>query len=246
MPLNCDVDDNGNIFVADAMRMQIVVFDDLGEYISCFGETENFKPTDVQVSGSKIFVVNLTGHKINVYGNDSANKLLYTFPEVAEGNEGYLYSPTNICVENNLVYVTDMGANKIKVYSLKGEYLRSIGSPGMGLGQFVRPKGIAVDRDSNIYAVDASFENVQIFNSTGQLLLFFGGAYTGPGYMFLPSSVIIDYDNLSYFQQYVDPSFKLKYLVIVVNQYGPDKINIYGYVEPASVGTTPENNKGIK
>lgn len=243
MPLNCDVDDNGYLYVADAERMQIVVFDEKGHYVTCFGESENFKPTDVIIKNNKIWVVNLPDHKINVYSQDSVNKLLFSFPDSEKGDEGYLYSPTNISVTDNKVYVTDVGESKVKIYNLKGEYLSYVGSMGTALGQFVRPKGLAVAKDSNLYVVDASFENVQIFNSKGQLLMFFGGAYTGPGYMCLPAKVIIDYDNISYFQKYVDPSFTLKYLIIVTNQYGPDKVNIYGYVEETKSGTIPDNNK---
>lgn len=92
-------------------------------------------------------------------------------------------------------------------------------------------KGIAVDKENNLYVVDAGFENVQIFNNKGQLLMFFGGSYKGPGDMWLPAKVIIDYDNLNYFQKYVHESFDLKYLIFVTNQYGPSKINIYGFVE---------------
>ena len=66
--------------------------------------------------------------------------------------------------------------------------------------------------------------------------MFFGGRYTGPGYMWLPAKVIIDYDNLSYFKKFVDPGYELKYLLLVTNQYGPDKINVYGHVEPAKPG----------
>lgn len=61
--------------------------------------------------------------------------------------------------------------------------------------------------------------------------MFFGGSYKGPGDMWLPAKVIIDYDNLNYFQKYVHESFDLKYLIFVTNQYGPSKINIYGFVE---------------
>ena len=62
--------------------------------------------------------------------------------------------------------------------------------------------------------------------------MFFGGPYKGPGDMWLPAKVIVDYDNLDYFRQYVDPKFNLKYLIIVSNQYGPDKISVYGAVSP--------------
>jgi len=80
--------------------------------------------------------------------------------------------------------------------------------------------------------VDAAFENVQIFDKEGKLLMFFGGTYQGPGYMWLPAKVIIDYDNLKYFQKYVYKDFKLKYLIFVTNQYGPDKVSVYGFIEP--------------
>ena len=75
--------------------------------------------------------------------------------------------------------------------------------------------------------------------------MYFGGS-GGTGYMCLPSKVIVDYDNISYFQKYVDPSFTLKYLIIVVNQYGLDKINIYGYVEPVKAGQIPDNKNENK
>ena len=101
----------------------------------------------------------------------------------------------------------------MKVFSKEGEYLNSIGSYGRGMGQFVRPKGIAVDRDQNLFVVDAGFQNVQIFNSEGQLLMFFGGPYQGPGDMYLPANVIVDYDNIGYFEKYVNPAFHLKYLI---------------------------------
>jgi hypothetical protein len=37
---------------------------------------------------------------------------------------------------------------------------------------------------------------------------------------------------MKYFQKYVDPAFELKYLILVTNQFGPDKLNIYGRVDP--------------
>lgn len=62
--------------------------------------------------------------------------------------------------------------------------------------------------------------------------MFFGGHYEGAGGMWLPTSVVIDYDNLAYFEKYVDPKYKLEYLIIVANQFGPDKVNIYGRINP--------------
>jgi hypothetical protein len=134
-------------------------------------------------------------------------------------------------VTNEAVYVTDFGDFKVKIYNHKGEFLSAVGGFGSAFGQLVRPKGIAVDREDNLFVVDAGFENVQIFNKDGQLLMFFGGSTNSPGGMSLPAKVIIDYEHLSYFEKYVDPAFHLKYLVFVTNQYGSDKISVYGAVE---------------
>lgn len=236
VPINCFVDTKGYLYVADSERKQIVVFDENRKYLSSFGESENFKPIDVFVQDQKIWVSNLEGHQIHVYSNDSNYKLLKTFPEVNETDPKSLLSPTNIYVSGNKVYVSDFGDFKVKIYTQEGSFIESVGTHGAGLGQFGRPKGIAVDRDSNLYVVDAGFENTQIFNKEGKLLMFFGGNYKGLGDMWLPAKVSLDYDNLKYFQKYVDPDYNLKYLILVTNQFGPDKLSIYGAIEPLKTG----------
>jgi len=52
-----------------------------------------------------------------------------------------------------------------------------------------------------------------------------------PGGMWLPAKVIISYNGLEYFQKYVDKRYLLKHLILVTNNFGPDKVSIYGYVE---------------
>jgi hypothetical protein len=130
------------------------------------------------------------------------------------------------------VYVTDFGDFTVKVYSRAGDHLRTVGSYGDGVGQFTRPKGIAVDRDSILYVADAAFNNVQLFNAAGEVLMFFGGSSGGPGSMSLPAQIALDYENLDYFRRYVDDSFELLYLIFVTNQYGRAKLGVYGFVRP--------------
>lgn len=231
-PINCFVDKtDGLLYVADTERRQVVVFDESQRYVTSFGEMQGMRPTDVFVEGEQIWVVDLAGRQVRVYDRIS-KQLTASFPNLPPDTPGVLYSPTNLYVTADRVYVTDFGDFKVKIYTRDGEFLGSVGSYGRQLGQFVRPKGIAVDRDLNLYVVDAGFENVQMFNRDGQLLMFFGGRYEGPGDMWLPAKVVIDYDNLPYFERYVDPRFRLKYLIFVTNQYGPDKVSVYGFVEP--------------
>ncbi len=232
MPINCSVDpSNGWLYVADADRGQIVVFDAAGRYASSFGDAEQARPTDVFVDDARIWVSDLGQRRVRVFDKASLSEL-EGIPRTREDGPGRLYSPTNVYVRDDRVYVSDFGDFKVKVYSHNGDYLTSVGSYGRGLGQFARPKGIAVDRDLNLYVVDASFENVQVFDRDGRLLMFFGGPYEGPGNMWLPAKVVLDYDNLEYFRQYVHEGFELKYLILVTNQYGPDRVSVYGFVEP--------------
>ncbi len=230
-PINCYVDEKGYLYVADAGRLEIVIFDNLGNYVKSVGE--KYKPSDVCVYDNKIFVANIANSKINVYSNDSENKLLYTFPEAEQGAPEFLCMPTNLTVSDGKVYVSDFGCSRIKIFTTDGKFIQDIGSIGDSPGTFSKIKGIAVDKEANIFAVDASFDNVQIFNKEGQLLMPLSGHYDdlGPGGLVLPAKVVVDYDNLSYFQKYVDDSFDLKYLVFVTSQYGPDLINVYGRVE---------------
>ncbi len=230
LPLASALDERDFLYIADGERAQIVVFDEKRQYVHAFGESGEFKPTDVFVFDKSIWVVNIKSHSIYVYDNENF-ELQRKLPVYGPDEEGHLFQPTNIFITDNLVYVTDFGDFKIKKYTHEGTFTGALASYGKNIGQVARPKGIAVDRKSNLFVVDAAFENVQIFNDKDQLLMFFGGPYNGKGDMYLPADVYIDYGNLDYFRPYVNETFDLKYLIFITNQYGPDKLNVYGFVE---------------
>lgn len=231
LPLNCYFTKNNILYIADIALQKIFIFDGDGTYITSFGKDKNIKPSDVFVNNQNIFVADSGNNRINVY-NKETYKFEYYFPKSESGDVDFLYKPANLTIANKKVYISDMGSGNIKIFTLKGEYLKTISKYGKNIGELVRPKGIAVDKEENIYIVDASFENVQIFNKEGELLLFFGGHYKSKGDMWLPTKVMIDYENLKYFKKYVDPKFNLEYLIFVANQYGPDKVSVYGRITP--------------
>jgi len=229
-PINCTLDDKGYLYIADTERNQIVIFDADLNYFNSIGNPTEFKPTDVSYFGGDIWVCNLKAKRIEVFSGTSLT-LVKSFPDAASSDPEFLFSPTNLFVTESQVYVSDFGDFRIKIFNHQGQFVKSLGSYGQAPGQFVRPKGIAVDTHNFLYVTDAGFENVQMFDEQGQLLMFFGGNYKGPGDMWLPAKVCLDYENLAFFQKYVDDAFKLKYLIYVTNQFGPDKINVYGFVE---------------
>ena len=230
LPLNCSIDSAGNLYVADVGRRQIVVFNKYLEYSTSFGFLENFRPTDVFVTDDRVWVTNMTKGSIDVFNKDSTHAFLHSLPD-KDTKEGKLFKPTNLFVTSNKLYVSDLGEAKIQIYDHKGNFHSSVGSYGRNIGQFVRPKGIAVDKDDNLYVADAAFENVQIFNKEDQLMMFFGGGTGESGGMLLPAKVFISYDNNSFFQKYVFRGYDLKYIILVTNNYGPNKVSVYGRVE---------------
>ena len=229
-PINCALDPEDRLYVADAERRQVVIFAANGTYLNVIGDGVTGKPTDVQIFDNKIWICDLDAHLIRVYELETRREI-NSFPAAKANSPQYLFSPTNLTIKDERVYVTDTGDARVKCYSLQGEYLGAVGGYGRRPGNFARPKGIDVDLNGNLYVVDAGFENAQIFNKDLKLLMFFGGKSGQPGSMWLPAGIEIDEQNLAHFQQYVYHDFNLEYLIFTTNQYGPAKINVYGFIK---------------
>jgi len=227
-PINLSFDTNGDMYVADSRRGQVVIFDEAGNSLGAIGNKSEFKPTDVAIRGDKIYVCDIKTHSIRIFGLKD-RQYLSSIPAEDAAEEAKLFSPTNMAVdEEGDIYVSDMGSFKVQKYSSDGKFLMSIGSQGDAAGQFSRPKGITVDKEGRVYVVDAAFENVQIFDKEGKLLLFFGEP-GGSASLVLPAGVTIDYALKDYFSSLADPSFEIEYLVFVTSQYGDRKLSVFGF-----------------
>lgn len=241
-------------YVADKARKQIVVFDRDNKFVKAYGDPEQFEsPLDVAVYQNRIYVVDF-GKMAVVVLDKETGKTLQMWGEF--GTEvGKFNRPTHVNVDQQgNVYVNDAFNFRIQKFDPNGKYLKHFGYLGDNLGGFARPKDFDIDREGYLYAVDAAFENTQIFDpESTNLLLFFGGYGPHAGSMYLPSGLHIDYDNLSYFSQYVDKDFRLKYLVYVANSIGDKKINVYGFgdwigpplpvIQRAPASTQSDSNK---
>ncbi|MES9991771.1 MAG: 6-bladed beta-propeller [Candidatus Thiodiazotropha sp.] len=227
-PINIEIDEDGTKYITDTKRMQIVVFDEDDTYVRSFGIEGQFKPSDIALDRDRIYVADLKDSKIHVL-DKSSGETLFTFPPKDKSSPAHLAHPTNITLHDGYIYVADSTQAQVNKYSTSGEYVTTIGQMGTNIGQFARPKGVAIDKSGNIFVVDAAFENVQIFSEDGELLLFFGESGYERRNINLPTTVVIDYDNVPYFQQYVAPEFKLDYIILVASQYGKGKVNAFGF-----------------
>ncbi len=242
-PINVTHDAAGNIYVTDTRRNQVVMFSKDLKYIGALGD-KTLRPVDVAIDGDTLWVTDLADRNVEIW-SISRQEMIGEFPPNNSQlpDSIRLFVPYSIALgADGHVYVSDFGQFHIQEFDRSGRYIRSYGSLGRSLGQFARPKGIAVDRDGHLYVVDAAFENIQIFDKQGKLLMFFGGSYEAPGNMYLPAQVALDYDpdDLALFKDYVLPGYRLEYLIFVTNQYGPDKVSIYGKLTPVPMAAEVE------
>jgi len=213
-PMGLDADREGNIYVCDASKKHVVVFDRDGKYLRTIGDSSLFsRPAGLTVDpdGKRLFVVDTGGvksdkHRVVVFDAQSG-EFLYTIATRGD-KEGELNLPRDatIAADGNL-YVVDGGNFRVQVFSPEGKFIRSFGSIGRRGGQFSRPKGIGSDSAGNIYIADAAFGNFQIFNPQGQLLLAVGGRSSngGAAKFMLPAGLAVDEDDRIFM---VDQYFK--------------------------------------
>ncbi len=238
-PVNIYIDENDIKYVADPTVGVVFVFDQNNNLSDMLGKESNINPIDVVVRGSRCYVTDFgsnrvfvldraTGREIARIGTESkTDRKINSVGELPAG-EFSLISDLALDQQNN-VYVTDKAAGRITLFDQSGKFIKTIGRMGDNIDEFVRPKGIAIDKENRIWIVDASTEVAKIYNQDAQLLLFFGLPGNEPGMMNLPAKIVLDYDNVDLFRKYAVPGADIEFLVLVSNQYGPNKISVYGF-----------------
>jgi DNA-binding beta-propeller fold protein YncE len=225
-PLNISIDKDGNKFVTDPIRKQVVMFDKNDFYVKDFGPVEGWRPIDAVAFEDKLYVADIKNGEIKVFSLESG-EVTQKFGRIGDPKD-WLHLPTNLAFNSEgFLYVTDAGRFQIIKLDRDGNVRDTIGSHGSQLATFARPRGIAIDKEDRVYAVDAAFDNVQIFTKDGQLLFFFGQSGNKLGNLYLPAQVAVDYTSIPYFQRYVDPKFEVEAVIIVTSQFGDRLVNVY-------------------
>jgi sugar lactone lactonase YvrE len=206
-PIGLDVDQAGNLYVADIGAKAIMVYGPDRRFLRRIGGDKWFsRLTSVTVDpkGLRVYAVDLGGvsseqHQIRVFDALSGAHLMDIGKRGTGPGEFNL--PRDMAIgRDGRLYVVDGGNFRVVVFDNQGSYLFSFGRVGKQYGQFARPKEIAIDREGNVYVVDTAFGNFQIFNPAGELLLYVGdrSERDGPAKYMLPSGIAVDEDGRIY------------------------------------------------
>lgn len=226
-PVGVAVDNAGFIFVSDTERKEVLIYDTNGEFLKAVGGDLNFTPTDIAVDNENLYVLDTRKSLVRVLNPMTGAQV----GEIGKTNDPAqsLSLPTRMNLDDKgVLWVTNAGSGTVSSYDRDGHFLGSFGKFGDGMGQFARPKGIATDENGYVYVVDSGHQNVQIFTDKGRLLGYFGSAKLPVGGMNLPSDVTTSNKNLDYFQKYAEKDFELSEIIFVANQFGENKIGVYG------------------
>jgi hypothetical protein len=204
------------------------VYDRDDHFISAYGTQGQFKPVAIAIAGDRLYVVDIMHHQVQVLRKRSG-EVQFKFG-TAGSKLGELFHPTNVAIgPEGDVYIVETSNFRVQRFTADGKPVRVYGEIGTEPGKFARPKGIAIDHTGRLYVGDAAFENVQIFDNSGKLLMYFGQTDGRADGLNLPAGVTVDYDNIASFRRFADPKFKIDYLILVASQFGPNKVDIFGF-----------------
>ena len=227
-PINLSTDAEGNLYVADTKRKKVLAYDAAGNFLQSYGDGYDMKPVDVAADEHRLYVLDMSRHKILVF-NKRDGQLLEGFGQDSENPRERLRLATNMALtEQGIFYVANAGTGSIIMLDRDGHTLGAFGGMGDGLGQFARPKGVASDSKKRLYVVDAAFQNVQLFDEEQKLLMFFGAPGLPRGSLRVPAGIAVTDRDIDFYQQLAAPGFKLEQVILVVSQLGPHKVTVYG------------------
>jgi DNA-binding beta-propeller fold protein YncE len=219
-PVGVAVDAKDQIYVAEAGRHRIAVFDEKGKFVRAIGakgsrEGELLFPAGVCVSrDGEVFVSDGGNHRVCVYSPEGAFKRTW-------GQYGWsrhdLIAPAGIAVVGNRIYVADAGNDRVQIFNFKGKFKESIGSFGTEKGQYRRPVGVAVGRDGKLFVLDRDNSRVQVFDGKKKSFSEWGqwgpfpGMVEGPQGICLFDGQVFIADTLNHRVQVFDAAGKAAY-----------------------------------
>lgn len=97
-----------------------------------------------------------------------------------------------IRLNNGDLLISEFAGDRLSVFTNKGQFLKTFGSKGVGVGNMVGPQYLAQDENGNIYVTDFGNARVDVFDSEGNGLFFFGIKNSNFDGLKAPTGIAVD------------------------------------------------------
>jgi sugar lactone lactonase YvrE len=239
-PYGIDVDDRGDIYVADCQNQQIQVFNGSGKFLRAFpkpwqklgehgggGRGEGLYPTVLTVHGDQVYVCD--AYQIAIFKRDGTFVRQFGQPG---RSAGHMDRPNGIAVgSDGTIYVSDSNHYRLQAFTNAGVLKWEIGNtPANALDvsensrEFGLPRGIAVDGRDNIFVADAFHFSIEAYDKTGKKIGEVGTRGVQPGEFNFPNDICITNTGVAYITDRANQrvqAVRIPGLIIPPSQTGP-------------------------
>lgn len=169
MPAAIAVDKQGQLYVSDVNRQQILVFDRTGNYLRSFGvagagagELSYANGLAIADNEGLIYVSNSNNSRVDVFDLQGQFKNTISKSVSVSNPKGIAFDP-----KTSRVYVADTLGHLVQGLEEDGRLFETIGARGIDNGQFNFPNGLFIDFMGRLYVADRENNRIQIFEREG-------------------------------------------------------------------------------
>ncbi|XP_070546089.1 tripartite motif-containing protein 2-like [Ptychodera flava] len=168
-PCDIAISSDNTYYSLDDNNKQVVVSDENGHVIRCFGQNELEKPRGIGISpvDGNVYVTYWGGHCVRVYTQHG--KYLRSFGSEGKGQGKFSFPCGVVISSTGMVFVADSDNHCIQVFNADDQYLYSFDCKS-GDGKMRCPGGIAIENDKYIYVTTVINKSVLKFESSGKFV----------------------------------------------------------------------------
>ncbi|MDH3972779.1 MAG: 6-bladed beta-propeller [Deltaproteobacteria bacterium] len=192
----------GKVYITDAPLMALIIFDMADREVKVIEEVEHPYGIAVDKEGL-LYISSRKYHAVMVFDGDG--KALRSFGE----NE--LVGPAGVGInkELGLLYCVDTLAHDVKVFTLNGDFLYTIGKRGNVEGTFNFPTDVDVGSAGQVVVADSLNARIQIFDKEGRFVRAFGERGKGISGFQMIKGIAVDSEDHIYVTDALASHFKI-------------------------------------
>ena len=158
---------DGQIYVSDTLRGEVLVFDAKGQFIKSIGSgispdgKFNLQVNLDLAADGQMAIVDSMNFRVELFDGSGAS--IGSIGGLGD-SPGHFARPRGIAIDSEShIYVADAAFNNIQIFNREGQLLLYFGESGFNPGQFMLPAGLFFDQDDRLYVVDSYNQRIQLF-----------------------------------------------------------------------------------